>query len=62
MQQKQFIDIVKDPSQIKTTQLSELETLITEYPFLKRPIYYIPKVYININRLIIQGNFVKQRF
>ncbi len=35
MQQKQFIDIVKDPSQIKTTQLSELETLITEYPFFE---------------------------
>lgn len=35
MQQQQFIDIIKQPSKIEQTHLSDLEVLINEYPFFE---------------------------
>lgn len=35
MQQQQFIDIVKQPSKIEQMHLSDLEVLISEYPFFE---------------------------
>lgn len=35
MQQQQFIDIIKQPSNIESAQLAELEVLVKEYPFFE---------------------------
>lgn len=35
MQQQQFIDIIKQPYHIESTQLADLEVLVNEYPFFE---------------------------